>query len=364
MAALPVVTTIVMSEHRFDDRAPISASLAVATPADEAPRLDVAPPPREAGLTSWLAPLAPWALPVWSFGVLACSLRLVLASAHAVVLRQRSNPEDGPITATVARVAARIGVRRPVSVRISIRTDSPATLGLLRPMILLPPAVALGVTPQQLEALLAHELAHIRRHDYLINLLQMLVETLCFYHPAVWLTSARIRIERELCCDDIAVDACGDAVSYAQALTKVARMQISHPGLALGATGGPFLQRIQRLLGVATTSRPAYPLWVTVASLVMIFAVMFTGSYAQSTSPGTLAPAETESDATLRGRIVDARSGQPIAGASVRAQYITGVENPTRCPIGDCEYIVDRVAGKIAFHRITTGRMAALPCGD
>jgi hypothetical protein len=70
MAALPVVTTIVMSEHRFDDRAPISASLAVATPADEAPRLDVAPPPREAGLTSWLAPLAPWALPVWSFGVL------------------------------------------------------------------------------------------------------------------------------------------------------------------------------------------------------------------------------------------------------------------------------------------------------
>ena len=86
----------------------------------------------------------------------------------------------------------------------------------------------------------------------------MLVETLFFYHPAVWWASRRIRVERELCCDDIAVEACGDAVGYAQALTKVARMQISRPGLALGATGGPFLQRIQRLLGVTTTSRPAY----------------------------------------------------------------------------------------------------------
>ena len=83
-------------------------------------------------------------------------------------------------------LAARIGVGRSVSVRISMMTDSPATLGFLRPVILLPPAVALGVTPQQLEALLAHELAHIRRHDYLVNVLQMLAETLFFYHPAVW----------------------------------------------------------------------------------------------------------------------------------------------------------------------------------
>ncbi len=109
-------------------------------------------------------------------------------------------------------------------------TDSPATLGFLRPVILLPPAVALGVTPQQLEALLAHELAHIRRHDYLVNVLQMLAETLFFYHPAVWWASRRIRVERELCCDDIAVDACGDAVGYAQALTKVARLQVTRSG--------------------------------------------------------------------------------------------------------------------------------------
>jgi beta-lactamase regulating signal transducer with metallopeptidase domain len=355
MALLPLVTTIVLSERAVSSLSSMPASLTVPAPVNDAPVREVTSVTRESGAADWLAPLAPWALPVWLAGVLACSLRLVLASAQAVVLRRRSDPEDGEIAATVARLAARIGLRRSVAVRLSVRTDSPATLGLLRPVILLPPAVALGVTSQQLEALLAHELAHIRRYDYLVNLLQMLVETLFFYHPAIWWASKRIRVERELCCDDIAVDACGDAVSYAQALTKVARMQLSRPGLALGATGGPFLQRIQRLLGVTTTSRPACPLWVTVASVVMIVAVMFTGSYAQSSLPGTLAPGDASANSTLSGRVVDARSGRPVAGASVRAQYTTGVEHPTKCPIGDCEDIVDPVAGRVVMYRATTG---------
>ena len=355
MAALPVVTTIVLSERGVSHLSPMPADLTAAAPITDALVRDVTSVAHETGPVDWLAPLAPWALPVWLVGVVACSLRLVLASAQAVVLRRRSDPEEGEIAATVARLAARIGLRRSVAVRLSMRTDSPATLGLLRPVILLPPAVALGVTPQQLEALLAHELAHIRRHDYLINLLQLLVETLFFYHPAIWWASKRIRIERELCCDDIAVAACGDAVSYAQALTKVARMQISRPGLALGATGGPFLQRIQRLLGVTSSTRPACPLWVTLASVVMIVAVMFTGSYAQSTSPGTLAPIDAEADSTLSGRVIDARSGRPVAGASVRAQYVTGVENPTKCPIGACEDVVDPIAGRVVMYRATTG---------
>ena len=357
MAALPVLTTIVLSDRAAGNLSSIPPTLIVAAPIDDAARREVTLPSGGTAPGNWFTPLARWTLPVWFVGVLVCSLRLVLASAHAVVLRRRSDPEEGPIAATVARLAARIGVRRFVAVRLTMRTEGAATLGLLRPVILLPPAIALGVTPHQLEALLAHELAHIRRHDYLINLLQMVVETLFFYHPAVWWTSNRIRVERELCCDDIAVEACGgDAVGYAQALTRVARMQLSRPGFALGATGGPFLQRIQRLLGVATTNRPAYPLWVTAASLVMIVAVMYTGSYAQITSPGTLAPAGADSDSTLRGRVVDARSDQPIAGASVRAQYVTGVENPTKCPIGDCEDVLDPVAGRISIYRATTGR--------
>lgn len=356
MAALPVVTTLVLSERSAGNLSSISASPVVATAVDDGTFRVATSPTHDTGPAGWWQSIASWALPVWLAGVFACSLRLVLAGAHAAVLRRRSDAEEGPIAATVVRLANRIGVRRFVSVRISIRTSSPATLGLLRPVILLPPAVALGVTPQQLEALLAHELAHIRRHDYLINLLQMLVETLFFYHPAIWWASRRIRVERELCCDDIAVEACGDAVGYAQALTTVARMQISRPGLALGATGGPFLQRIQRLLGATTASRPVNPLWVTAASLVMIVAVLFTGSYAQSGLPGTLAPDVSNADSTLTGRVVDARTGQPVAGAAVRAQYVTGVANPPRCRIGDCEDIFDRIAGRLTVYRATTGR--------
>ncbi|HET9216333.1 MAG TPA: M56 family metallopeptidase, partial [Terriglobia bacterium] len=99
------------------------------------------------------------------------------------------------------------------------------------------------------EALLAHELAHIRRHDYLVNILQMVVETLLFYHPAVWWISGRIRHERELCCDDIAVAACGNAVAYARALTQLEKLRAVGPSLAMGSAGGGLYRRVQRLLG-------------------------------------------------------------------------------------------------------------------
>ena len=117
MAALPAITTLVLSERGYSAQPLMPATLTV-----EPTVVSTAPDaltPRESGPADWLAPLAPWVLPVWLFGVLACSLRLVLAGAHAVVLKQRSDPEDGPIAATVARLAARIGVSRLVSVRIS-----------------------------------------------------------------------------------------------------------------------------------------------------------------------------------------------------------------------------------------------------
>jgi TonB family protein len=95
---------------------------------------------------------------------------------------------------------------------------------------------------------LAHELAHIRRHDYLVNMLQMAAETLLFYHPAVWWISNRIRQERELCCDDLAVRTCGGAIPYARALTALEKMRAARPALALGSTDGPLFFRIRRLV--------------------------------------------------------------------------------------------------------------------
>ena len=134
---------------------------------------------------------------------------------------------------------------------ITSPSDGPSVVGWLRPAILLPAATLLGLSEQQLEAACwLSELAHIRRHDYLVNLLQNLVETLLFYHPAVWWTSARMRHERELCCDDVAVRCCGDAICYARALTTLEKLRGGGLALAMGSTGGPLLYRIQRLMGL------------------------------------------------------------------------------------------------------------------
>jgi len=354
MVALPVATALVLAQPPV----PVASSAPIAVIAI-ASASDVVLPPAPVWVEAdgwqlnWYAVLKPWMLPLWLGGVLVCSLRLVLASMHTVALRRQCALEQGPITAVVSKLAARMGVRRVVSIRVASTTIAPATFGFFRPVILLSSATVLGISPQQLEAVLAHELAHIRRHDYLVNVLQMLAETLFFYHPGIWWASRRIRVERELCCDDVAVQACGDVVCYAQALTSVARLQLAQSGIALGAAGGPLLMRIQRLLGVASVGRPVPPLWVAVASVALIVA-MFTGTYAQSQSPGTLSPPDTGIDAVVRGRVVDAQSGKPVTGASVRVQYVTGVENPPRCPIGDCEVLVDPIAGRIPVHRVTT----------
>jgi hypothetical protein len=136
-----------------------------------------------------------------------------------------------------------------VRVLISTLADSPSVVGWLHPAILLPTTSLVNLTTDQLEAVLAHELAHIRRHDYLVNVLQTLAETLFFYQPAVWWASCRIRVERELCCDDLVVEVCGDPVTYARALTKLERLRITKPELAMSSTAGPLLYRIRRLTG-------------------------------------------------------------------------------------------------------------------
>ena len=119
------------------------------------------------------------------------------------------------------RLAHRLGLPPPRHVVESALVDVPTVVGWLRPAILLPIAALASLTPAQVEAILAHELAHIRRHDYAVNLLQTIVETLLFYHPAVWWLSQRIRVEREHCCDDIAIAVCGDPLGYAQALAEL-----------------------------------------------------------------------------------------------------------------------------------------------
>ena len=227
-------------------------------------------------VASVLASVEPWVLPVWSLGVLVLSARLIVGGLQVRALRRTSHHADADLSGRVSRLAARMGIRRPIRLAISARADGPSAIGWLRPLILLPPATAMGLTIEQLEAVLAHELAHIRRHDYLVNILQMIVETLLFYHPAVWWVSNRLRIERELCCDDEAVRACGDATVYARALVNLSKRQVAP--MAMAAAGESLSDRVRVLLSLhVRDSRRSAPLlfvFVAVAVIVTTFATI------------------------------------------------------------------------------------------
>ena len=124
--------------------------------------------------------------------------------------------------------------------------------------------------------MLAHELAHVRRHDYLVNVLQSLVETLLFYHPAVWWCSRQIRIEREHCCDDMVVEAGGNRVAYAAALAQLEELRGLQPMLSLNASGGRLVDRIRRLLGESPMKERRSTMWTIAAALAVVMAIVVT----------------------------------------------------------------------------------------
>src|SRR6266567_216955 len=173
----------------------------------------------------------------------------------------------------MARLAKRLAISRKVCLWESAIAHTPAVIGWIRPVVLLPASAISGLAPSQIEALLAHELAHIRRHDYLVNLLQTAIETLLFYHPAVWCVGRQMRAERENCCDDLAVAVCGDALVYARALTELEQIRIAAPRLAMAANDGSLLDRVRRLLNPqgdpASSLSAIHPDWVTGVALVL-----------------------------------------------------------------------------------------------
>ena len=148
----------------------------------------------------------------------------------------------------------------------------PTVIGWLKPVVLLPASALAGLAPQQLEAILAHELAHIRRHDYLVNLLQTLVETLLFYHPAVWWLSRRIRIERENCCDDLAVSLCGDPVTLCGGAGRPRGAALRLPASSCWRQRRLALQRVRRLLGAPSHAGRA-PGWLAGSASVLLVMV-------------------------------------------------------------------------------------------
>lgn len=222
----------------------------------------------------------------WFAGAAACSLRLLMGFISAAALRRsRHAPVPTEWQQTLDRLIERMRVSRSVRLLATDRVDTPVVIGWLRPVILAPVGVLSGLAPEQVEALLAHELAHVRRYDYLVNILQGIVESLLFYHPAVWWISNQIRAEREHCCDDLAVAASGDVLVYARALAKLESMRPAHFKAALSANDGSLLRRIRRLADPVAAHAPAgWGVAGSLASLLLvgIAGVAVTGAQEQS----------------------------------------------------------------------------------
>ncbi len=234
---------------------------------------------------AWLVEHMVWIVAVWLVGVVTLCGRLIVAWIGVCRLKWVGVTVAGAAAQAMLRdVCDRLAIRRVVRLLESTLADVPMVVGWFAPVVILPVSVLSGLPPEQVRALLAHELAHVRRYDALVNAVQVVAETVLFYHPAVWWLSQRVRIEREHCCDDLAVSAYDQRVTYVKALAEAASLARSAAPLAMAATSRGMLGRVQRLLGVAPTpsTRTA---WVAGPLLITILAVVVIGANASLSLP-------------------------------------------------------------------------------
>ena len=196
--------------------------------------------------------MLPWVDAVWLVGVLLLAFRSLGGWFHLAVVRRRARrmvPQE--IERAFQRLCERVQVGRKVVLRASDEVISPLAMGLWRATVILPISAVLSLPAEELEAIIAHELGHIRRWDYLWNLLQTAVESVLFFHPAVWWLSRTVRERRELCCDEIAVRSCADATVYARALLRLEEQRTIRlrMAMAFGGCGGSLLHRVKKVLG-------------------------------------------------------------------------------------------------------------------
>jgi beta-lactamase regulating signal transducer with metallopeptidase domain len=253
MAAAPAITMLTLRSHERAET-PVSSVVAAAaqapnltTPSSPAKRPTI---PSSEGVPGYFF----WLVETWFVGVMLFSLR----SAGGVLVVERlrhkeSKPISGELLELCVSLQDKMGLNRLVRFCKSVRLEAPAVAGWLRPVVMLPVSALTGLSEAQLSSVIAHELAHIIRFDAFANLFQIAVETLLFYHPAVWWLNKRIREERENCCDDMAVGVCGSPLTYAHALAHLAESRTS-PRFMMAANGRPLAARVARLLGVRDTA--------------------------------------------------------------------------------------------------------------
>jgi beta-lactamase regulating signal transducer with metallopeptidase domain len=219
----------------------------------------------------------PWLVEAWLLGVALFSLR---SAGGFLLLERERRKQSFTVSARVLGICRtlqrQLGLDRTIRYCECAWLQAPAVIGWFRPIVLLPVTALTGLSEEQLQLVIVHELAHIQRLDPFVNVFQICVETLLFYHPAVWWLNQRIRAEREHCCDDVALSICGNPVEYARALTLMEEWR-SAPALAMAANRGPLSERIFRVLGLKSKGMGTRGIGVA-GSLLCLAAALVAGN--------------------------------------------------------------------------------------
>jgi beta-lactamase regulating signal transducer with metallopeptidase domain len=228
---------------------------------------------------SWLTArterILPWVDSLWILGMLLLALRAIGGWWQLEQVRRRAQTlVPSELERSFHRIFKQLRITQRVALRVSTEVISPLAMGVWRATVILPVSTVMGLPMEELEAVLAHELGHIRRWDYLWNLLQTAIESVLFFHPSVWSLSRAVRERREICCDEIAVRSCAGATVYARALLRLEEQRTRQLRLAVALNGcnGSLLQRIKQVLGegMATESSMTSGVRVAAAGAVVV----------------------------------------------------------------------------------------------
>lgn len=224
-----------------------------------------------------------WVIIAWLIGVVVMLLRVVFTAVGGARLRRGGRAlEDEHVSALVEQLRESTGITRRIRVAVSERISVPGVVGCIWPTLLLPTSMISGIPADDLRAIIAHELAHVRRYDYLVNFYQMVVEAIFFFNPAVWWVSRQVRFEREACCDKAVVVATGERIRYAEALAgwaqrlKEASAGATAPAVAFGKPddSGGTLERMRRILVAGHRPRLKVSWYVAAITLILSMAIL------------------------------------------------------------------------------------------
>jgi TonB family protein len=266
LALWPLATFIALCPQAVAEAADAGVALA---PMDGVP----AAAAFESVLATSIDQALPWLVLLWGVGVLAMAARALREWRALARIAREWAESNAELDAMLLALTRRFGFVRRVRVLVSGRVDTPMLIGWLKPVVLLPTAVALGFPRHQLELILAHELGHLRRYDHLVNLAQALLETVLFYHPVVHWISREVRNERELCCDELVLrQTRGEPREYARTLAALEELRQEAVPLVLAASGGVLLERVRRIVGMPaprlTTEPQAAGNWLILVAVL------------------------------------------------------------------------------------------------